>query len=261
VPLKTASLRRTQRWLQGAITGTGEANHTETLRRIAPSAALAPDERTGIYRDLYAARMVAALKLDYPLLAELLGGPTFTELALLYTQARPSRSYSLNAFGRHLPEFLKEIRGLPNRAFAQDVARLEWARAEVFHEAESQVLMAEDVAAVAASAWPSAKLIPIAALRLIELGIPAHRLSADDGCTTALSRRKTYLAVYRRNYDVYELAMTRSGFEVLKALCDGKPLSRAIGRHQRHLALWFQEWTAAGLFARIETLRSGRKHC
>src|SRR5688572_33122085 len=80
---------------------------------ILPSASLTPVERLEIYQSMYVLRMHDALESDYPGLMRWLGPRRFRALVEAYVAAHPSRSYTLNRLGDHLPAYL---RGLPRSA-------------------------------------------------------------------------------------------------------------------------------------------------
>jgi hypothetical protein len=234
-------LRRTQRWLQDAIT----ALQPPTATPIAPSPTLAPSERLEIYRDLYPARLVGALTTDYPLLHRYLGSRRFTELALRYARAHPSRSFTLNAFGATFPEFVAKAPSLRRPEFAHDLALFERATTQVFHAPQAEPLTPGQIAAVPADAWEHARLDAVPALRLLALRYPVHRYAEG---ASRIARRNTWLAVYRRNYEVAWLPLTEAGHTVLSRLCTGRPLGKALAGIRGPAQHWFQQWTAAGLF-------------
>jgi Putative DNA-binding domain len=240
-------LKTTQRWLQLAIVSPREPSATG--RHIAASATLTPIERIGIYRDLYPARLVAALKLDYPLLCQSLGGEVFSQLALFYAQARPSHSFTLNEFGRHLPEFLMEVQGLRRPGFLRDLAQFERACSDVFHEAEARAVTPEAIAEVPAAAWHRARLQPIPALRLLALEYPVHRYAEGE---TLIRKRPAFVAIYRRNFEVQWISLSRASFSVLTLLVQGQPIGRALNDARGSVQQWFRDWMAAGLFQAVK---------
>src|SRR5438128_6310270 len=130
---------------------------------VLPSRTLAPAERVGIYQGMYLLRMEEALESDYPALKHFLGPRGFRALVREYVASFPSRSYTLNRLGDHLPRFILGAGGLRHPAFCHDLARLELALTQVFDEAETPSLGPEAVAAVPEEQWPSARLRPIAA--------------------------------------------------------------------------------------------------
>src|ERR1700693_1964355 len=103
-------LEKLQRWMQGYIVGPGapeEADLADGL--VLPSKTLSALERLDIYRDMYVPRMEEALAIDYPALKHFLGAEKFMRLVGRYVEAYPSRSYTLNRLGDHLPEFVATL--------------------------------------------------------------------------------------------------------------------------------------------------------
>ena len=224
-------LRALQRGMQNYIV-TGEAATME--REVKPSHALTPIERLDVYRDMYEARLIEALKVDYPALARHLG-PQFDELAALYIRECPSRTYTLNRFGDALPAFLERIDGLPRPAYIRDLARYELAVTQVFDEAESVGKPAIEINA-------DTRLTPIPAFRLLALWHPAHAGEAR--------RERTYLAIYRRDYTVKPMPLTRQAYLILESLSGGAALGDALGRvkaTKKQIHDWFKTFAAEGL--------------
>jgi putative DNA-binding protein len=272
-------LGRLQRWLQEVVVHPGRveeavgapAARSFVPRRrvgdvILPSATLRPEERLAIYHGMYLLRMEEALESDYPALKRFLGDDGFRALVARYVHAHPSRSYSLNFLGRHLPDFVRDAPGLRRPAFCHDLARLEQAVAEVFDEAEEKALRADEIAAVPEAAWERARLVPIAAFRLLAFRYPVNPYvqSVRDGdhAHPLPRRRDTWVAVYRREYAVWRQDLDRAGHGLLSDIAAGKRLGAAVaaalrrgGRRpptQADLFRWFRGWMAAGMFRSVE---------
>ena len=265
-------LGRLQRWMQDVIVHPGtveEAVRAKALRAqvspdelaavILPSPTLSPEERLDIYHGQYPMRMRDALVTDYPALEHFLGEEGFARFVHDYVQVHPSRSFTLNRLGDHVPEFIKARASLKHRDFLYDLARLERAVSQAFDAEETPRLTDEQVAAVAPEAWGGARLVPIAALRLLELRYPANAYLEsvkDEGHDHPRAVRKDErVAVYRRNFAVYRTDLSKPAFALLRDLVAGKKLSVAIraalrrgGRPpgEEQLFRWFREWVAAG---------------
>jgi hypothetical protein len=217
-----------------------------------------------IYQRMYLLRMEEALGVDYPALQHFLGPRGFRDLVRGYVASFPSRSYTLNRLGDHLPAFLLTASGLRHRGFCHDLARLELAMTEVFDEAETASLSAAAVAAVPAEAWAAARLRPIAAFRLLALRYPAsayvRSIRGRRHRHPRPRRQDGWLAVYRRNYSVHRLELSRPAHRLLSDLAAGVPLGEAVtsaarrrsGAGRTQLYRWFREWMAKGLFQGIE---------
>ncbi len=253
---KPRELDRIQRWMQQAIVAVDGPPALEVRRRIRPSATMAPQERLDVYRGMYDARLTEALEADFPAVADLLGEEMFSEMCSLYIREHPSRSYTLNELGRNLPEFLMRLDGLPHPAFARDLARLEWASTEVFDEQEAPSLDPGAIAAVPAEAWPDARLIPIAAFRLLELDHASHlyvEALRSERARPPRRRNRTRLVVCRRNYGVIWFTVDGAAFQVLTRLAAGQPMAEAVARvrGQQRVFEWFQRWSTEGIFQAV----------
>ena len=268
-------LGRLQRWLQEVVVHPGStgdalaaprARALVAPRRVAevilPSASLRPEERLAVYHDMYILRMEEALESDYPALKHVLGAEGFRALVTGYVEAHPSRSYSLNFLGRDLPDYVRDAPGLRRRAFLHDLARLELAVAEVFDAPEEGALSADEIAAVPVEAWEKARLVPIAALRLLAFGYPVNAylqsVREEQHDHPPVRRRDTWVAIYRRGYTVRREELTRAEYALLGDIAAGKTLgvaiARALRRHhgrrptEAQLFGWFRGWVTAGIF-------------
>lgn len=267
------SLPRLQRWMQSVIVHPGAAEEAVSSPEaqaelplallpevILPSKTLTSTERVSIYHGMYLPRMEEALQTDYPALRHFLGGAGFRELVRGYVQAHPSRSYTFNRLGDHLPEYVREAPGLKRRAFCHDLARLELAISQVFDAAETPPLSEEDLAG--ASSWERARLRPVEAFRLLAFRYPVsgyvQSVRDEDHDHPAPRRKDTWVAVHRRDYQVRRQDLTRPAHDLLLDLASGVPLGQAVasalrrpgGRAPREEELfgWFKEWVAGGVF-------------
>lgn len=273
-------LGRLQRWLQEVVVHPGSTEEAVADRParavvprrrvdevILPSATLRPEERLAIYHDMYLLRMEEALESDYPALKHLLGDDGFRALVAGYVRAHPSRSYSLNFLGAHLPGYVRAAPGLRRRGFVHDLARLEQAVAEVFDAPEQEALRPEAIASVRDADWERARLVPIAAFRLLALRYPVNdyvqSVRDEDHDHPPARRRDSWIAVYRREYTVRRQELDRAGYQLLSDIVAGTPLGSAVARSTRRsrgrrpqeaqLFGWFRDWVGAGMFRTVET--------
>jgi hypothetical protein len=120
-------------------------------------------ERIAVYTFMYRARLVEALESQFPRLAKSVGSERFTELAHGYVDEHPSTRPSLRFLGISFADWL--ARGRPELLLA-DLAKLEWARADIF-DARDEVAFRVDLI----RAWPQDRFADLP-IRLIN----AHRL-------------------------------------------------------------------------------------
>lgn len=108
----------------------------------------------GLYRVAYRARLLAALRDNFPVLQRALGDEAFADLAHDYIDAHPSRFRSIRWFGDALVAFLDaDPERLPHPALA-DVARMDWAMRGAFDAAGAPLLTLDDLAALVPEDWP-----------------------------------------------------------------------------------------------------------
>ena len=241
-----SDLNQLQLWVQQYVRGS-DASLDAVESIITPSSGMTSPERIGVYREMYLVRLVEALETDYPGLRHFLGAVEFARVVGRYVDSFPSRSYTLNRLGDHLPEFL-------GPGFAGELAQLELALSEVFDAEESPVLSAAAIAAVPPDSWESAVLLPINAFRLLSFHYPvsAYLTAVQDSTPSPPIRRKrSYVACYRRQYAVHRIDLTRPAFQLLTDLAAGVPLGKAVKTYGKQLFPWFQEWAAEGLFRAV----------
>jgi hypothetical protein len=266
--LSDPGLARTQRWMQAFILEPqgddqealcspkvqAELPADEALRIVLPSETLTATERVGIYRGMYLARLGEALESDYPGLLHYLGEDDFYALVAKYLDAYPSRSYTLNRLGDHLPEFIAKQPDLAKRDFLFDLARLELALTQVFDAPESPVLKQEEISAVPPDSWDRVVLKPIEALRLISFQYPVSEYLGgvdQENPFPVIRRRQTYTVAYRRDFFLHRSNLKRPTFEMLSALASGMSVGAAIEQYrpsQKRLFEWFRDWTSEGFF-------------
>jgi len=275
--LEKLELTRLQRWMQEVVVHPGTVEDaiesdgavreipSERLSEVVlPSHSMTSAERIGVYHGMYLMRMEEALETDYPVIRYHLGDHQFGHLVREYVQRYPSTSYTLNRLGDQLPQFFLDEPEWHEAAFLHDLARLELAMTEVFDEEDSSVLGSEELEAVPPEAWEEARLRAIPAFRLLAFKhavVPNLVAYHEDRPSPGPRRRASWLALYRRDYSVLRLELTRAEFDLLKAIVDGAPLGKALTaaaaskspRQQTKIFRWFRTWISEGLFTAIES--------
>jgi hypothetical protein len=268
MPQSDVALAPLQEWMQTVITHPSDVYDAAGAAEIAvddvilPSKMLQPIQRVGIYHGMYMLRMIEALTVDYAAVAQFLGEHAFEHLVRDYVQQFPSRSYTFNRLGDSLPEYLAASTW-KRRTFLRDLAKLELAMTQVFDEAEAEPLPADAIASIAPEEVADARIIPIPALRLIALDYDANEAfqAFRDEEPIKPRRKKTWLAIHRRDYGVYRMPLTREAYVFLESLAARQTIGSAIETFhlrfrrfpdQSELFTWFRDWSAAGLFTSIE---------
>jgi hypothetical protein len=267
------TLKQTERWMQAVVRHNGSAEEAiaspQATRQIAasrmpvlPSKTLTAEERLDVYREMYWLRLREALAIDYPELQRYLGNEQFDQLCDAYVQRYPSRSYTLNRLGDHMPKFLAEggfERLTKRRGFVTDLARLELLMTEVFDEEEAPVLNEEQVARVPLDAWDTIKLQAIPALRCGEFQYPVSEyvtaVRDEKPAGHLMRRRNSWVIVCRRHQSVYRLEVERTAYRLFTALVSGQTLGDAVASvrvQPKMLQQWFTSWVSNRVFRAIE---------
>ncbi len=280
------TLRETQVWMVGAITGAeADAPSHDLERFITPGPRMTAGERFDIYRAGYHARLVECLLDDYPVLAAMLGEDQFALLCRAYVDRHPSSSPNLNGFGRHMASLCREVTlegeggagGKPFdalRSFAAELATLEWALVEVLHAECPPPLEVTALQSVPADAWARARFIPSEALRLFRFEYPVNAVFIANRIEEIVPEVPTpspnAVAVYRKDMQLWRMDLTPAMLGVVEPLVAGKTLGEALAAIEAevtdpevlaqtgaNLMVWFREWVDAGFFTRIEIAPPG----
>jgi hypothetical protein len=264
----------------------------ELERVITRSRALSAAERLAIYANAYHTRLLECLGEVFPMLKRTLGEDAFDALAFGYLQEYPSRSYTLNELGRHFPNYLQQTRPDANEAgdelpyvtetsaelvenwpqFLIDLAKLEWAIYEVFDGPGVEgipLLRSEHLSGISPEQWPRMKLTPVVCLQLLTTQFPVNdfytalrRASADE-VVPPPQPQESFVALIRRDYVVRRYTLSRTEFNLLKALKAGVSIDEAVesvaapsgvdlDQLAANLQTWFRNWTLEGFFQSLD---------
>ncbi|MBK7399582.1 MAG: putative DNA-binding domain-containing protein [Myxococcales bacterium] len=283
-PPVVASFDRLQSWFAASVTHAGLLSEgvvadglvsrlDELERVVTRGPRLGALERLGVYHHGYRARLVECLADDYPAVQYALGTDTFEALCHGYIARHPSRSPNLNAYGQHMSAFLVEGAsgvdlGTAPLAFLAGLATLEWALVEVLHAAAAPVLSLETLQSTPPDAWPSARLPRADTVRLLRLAYPVNayfQAWRTDEAPTIPTAAASATVVYRHELTLWRLDLTPAMTALLSALFGGETLGDALAHIEREVhdaeelaeaersvMIWFREWVAGGVFARIE---------
>ena len=157
----SAALLASQRHLQALLMGEAPGDPGGLLDE-------ASHRGLAVYRHAYRARLLEALRDNYPVLAQVMGDEDFDALAAAYLKAHPSRFASIRWYGDGLADFMASEAEVAHPAFI-DVARMDWALRGVFDAADDEALPIESLQQLAPEAWPTLRLQPRASARCLLL--------------------------------------------------------------------------------------------
>jgi hypothetical protein len=217
------SLRELQTRIFAALhsDGDGSAAPLDLVRVVNGRGALGPAERLDIYAGMYGTRLLDVLREDFPRTLGIVGDDAFAALARRYLARFPSTNASVRHLGHRFAGFLATEPTVPE--FLADLARLEWARVEVFDAADASPLRLADLQSVSADRWPDLRFRLIPACVVMESAWPVHRIWADaSALTTSLpAPEPTVVRVWRENWSVSHAAIGLAERRALRALQDG----------------------------------------
>ena len=251
--------------LLAAVNGTGSLDAAQRIR---------------IYADMYRARLVDVLREDYPRVAATLGDADFAALACRYLTRHPSTHPSVRHVGRRFAGWIAgEATVAPHVA---DLARLEWARVEVFDAADAEPLRLADLESLPPHEWPELRLRLIPACLVLESAWPVHEIwaSADpeadadvpaDACASAdgaaecaqqaRTREPTVVRVWREGFSVSHAAMGPDEQRAFRVLARGEPFAEICAAIEdgldadtatRQVGAILLRWLEDGLIARLQ---------
>jgi hypothetical protein len=264
----TSTLRAQQQAFEMALRAP-ECHLPEGLLAPAPGGGAT---RFDIYHHAYAARLVAALRDNFEILARAMGDEAFDTLGRAYLAAQPSQQPSIRWFGHRLAEFMDAHAAaddglVPHPALA-DLARLDWALREAFDAADAEPLAATALLAVPSDQWPALCFELHPSVRRLDLQWAVasawHVLKqAAAGAEPELPAPEPAahtLLVWRRGLATHWRVLPPPEAAALRPLADGARFdalcveaAQAIGcdadAAAAQVVAWLQQWLADGLLA------------
>ena len=223
------------------------AEFLETADRLVrPGPNLIPAEGLELYHRQYWFRLLDSLSEDFPQLRRLLGETEFWEIIERSLLDHPSESFTLRHLGRKMPEIVAAT----GDAFAESVAKLEWAMMEAFEQAELPAPDADDFASTVIRLQPH--------VRLLDLPVSAGRWIEEESAISTDDYLRPSLAVVWRSAagSVCQRTENRAALPLLSSLEQGGYLSELLESHAEILPVpevlqeWFQRWQRLGWLAR-----------
>jgi hypothetical protein len=125
--------------------------------------------RLNLYSRAYHVRLREGLASNYPAVAKVLGEADFAELAEEYIAAHDSRFFSIRFYGHALAHFVASEPSYKSVPFLADLARWEWAMAEVFDAADADSIDASELTDWQPAEWASLRVTFHPSVRLMSL--------------------------------------------------------------------------------------------
>jgi uncharacterized protein (UPF0276 family) len=208
-------IESTQRVLFAAITDANPVT-PEAEALIAEHPPLTRKARIEVYAEMYWLRMRDVLRDAFPTVRSRLGDETFDANVADYLREHPSTHHSLDRLGRAFAGFLHD-----------DVAAVEWARAESFIAPDAEVISFEQLQAQPPETWGALELQAHPSVRVLSLAsdpLPALRAQRDSQPVPAAVATPTNVAVWRTGFVTFHAAVSALEAAALRRLIAGAPL-------------------------------------
>jgi hypothetical protein len=220
------SLLELQRTFREALNGDAAA-----IERLAPDAA----RRLAIHRATIDTGLMQTLLNAFPVLARVVGAPTFTTLASTYIADAPPRHPVLSTYGRAFPAHVAAQPIAASLPYLHDVARLEWARQEAYLAEDAPVLDAGALATSDAEMLSTLQLRVHPATRIISSPFPIHRIwrvnQADveaKDIPAVDMRISEHVIVTRPAHEIVTRPISLADATLVRALASGASLGAAV---------------------------------
>ena len=246
----------------------------EPGRPIAPGLAtmlvgseeLPSDARLAIYARMYFWRLVDVLRDEYGRTAATLGDEGFRAIVREYLAAHPSTDPSVAHVGRGFAGFLAAHPPAGAPPWGADLARLEWARHEVFDAPDAPALGLDTLRALPPAAWPGTRFGVVPGLARLVLDWPAQRAwAAAPEEAVALTAERTALRVWRHGWAVYHATMDAREEAALARVVAGEPFAAvceafadlSAEKAAAEAASLLVTWVEDGMVCSLDTERRG----
>lgn len=230
------ALSETQHRMMVALRGSGDADADVAVPLLRRSRGPGAAQRLQIYRNNVFESLTQALAAVYPVVAQLVGEAYFRHVARRFMADHPLACGHLHGFGRELPALLAGLPSAADLPYLADVAALEWAWHEVYHEADCVPVQPAQLGQVPAAQQMDLGLQLAAAARLVASPYPilriwqAHQRDADagtDAFAISLDEGGVRLLVLRRALEIEFVLLSEAEDRWLRALAGGSSLASA----------------------------------
>lgn len=215
-------------------------------------------QRAGVYRHAYRARLAEALGESFERVRSYMGGEEFDRVAYAFAVAQPPTVRSLGDYGDGFPAYLAQQH--PYAPALSELAQLDWDLRKRFDAGDAPALQAQQPAAMSWLLQAQDALHPTLVLRRITTNVLKiwQALADDDEVPAALALAQAQtLAVWRQDLTPKFRSLADGEAEVLEAMAAGAcfaDVAQRLGGTPRVpqpavLATWLNRWLSDGMLA------------
>ncbi|MFC3677149.1 HvfC/BufC N-terminal domain-containing protein [Ferrovibrio xuzhouensis] len=185
-----------------------------------------PDERRfAVYRNNVTVGLIEALRARFPVCERLVGEEFFQAMARVYVMANKPRSPLLMTYGDEFPAFIAGFRPAAAVPYLADVARLEVAWGQAYHEAEAVALDIRTLSSVQVSDLVGARIVLHPSARIVRSPHPIASIWLAHQSTGAVDPpdewRPEDVLVVRPDADVLMHRLPAGGYSFISKILDG----------------------------------------
>lgn len=205
--------------------------------REMPAGLVGPDgepsaRRFAVYRNNVFVGLTDALRARFPCVVKLVGNEFFAAMARVFAAGTRPSSPVLLHYGAEFPDFIASFPPAAALPYLADVARIERAATEAYHEREAQPLAPGALAGVPPDLAPRLRFQLHPSVRLVRSPFPAYtiwRMNLADGTPAPvdLGEAQDTLAL-RPDAEVDVRQMLPASHNFVAALGQGLTLSQAM---------------------------------
>jgi len=191
----------------------------------------APKKRFSVYRNNVMVGLIDALGDIFPTVKNLVGEEFFAAMARIHISTEPPSSPLMFEYGAGFSAFIETFEHASELPFLPDVARLERAWLDCFHEADAPIVSLQTLSAVAQDLWPSIRFVLHPAARVLEFEHAAVSIVSRDRQGLSLDGLDPFSAetglLTRPDCDVELRYLPDGGAQFIRALGNGLTLGQA----------------------------------
>lgn len=190
------------------------------------------DRRFAVYRNNVFVGLTDALRASFPCVVKLVGDEFFGAMARVFAAATPPHSPVLLHYGAEFPDFIASFPPADSLPYLADVARIERAATEAYHEREAESLAHSALAGVPPDQAPMLRFRLHPSVRLVRSPFPAFtiwRMNTPDGTPAPVDLSEAQdTMVLRPDAEVDVRQVLPASHDFVAALAQGLTLSQAV---------------------------------
>jgi hypothetical protein len=197
-------------------------DETELARLVRGDGQKSAVDRLDVYANMYFFRIRDVLRDYFPSLAAALGDDGFHNAVTDYLVAYPPEHPSIRHAGARLPAFLDGHAPSSGRPWLAELARLEWARLQVFDAADAPLVTLEALRALPPDDFAALPLSLIPAHALVQTRFAADELWKDPARESSAGPERTLL-VWRRDLRAVHRPIEKLELDALALAAASRP--------------------------------------